>query len=43
MKYVDALEKLIEFRHKIMSEAPKDRQLKIYHKKYETKDIGYLP
>jgi hypothetical protein len=34
MKYVDALEKLIEFRHKIMSEPPSDRDIKIYHKKY---------
>jgi len=40
MKYVDALDKLIEFRHKIMSQPPKDRKLRIYHKRHETKTIN---
>ena len=42
MKYVDALDKLIEYRNKIMSQPPKDRKLKIYHKKYDKKN-NYFP
>ena len=34
VKYVDALEKLMQFRQKIMSEAPSDRKIKIYHKRH---------
>ena len=41
MKYSDALDKLIEIRAQIMSKPPKDRMLKIYHKKYENKNINF--
>lgn len=40
MKYVDALEKLLQFRQKIMSQPPQDRKIQIYHKKYESKDVS---
>ena len=43
MKYVDALDKLMDFRQKLMSEPPKDRKLKIYHQKYEKKSFNDLP
>ena len=39
MKYVDALDKLIELRNKLMSEPPKDRRVRIYHKKHEKKNV----
>lgn len=39
MKYVDALEKLVEIRNKMMAEPPKDRRLRIYHKRFESKDV----
>lgn len=39
MKYADALDKLIEFRNKLMSEPPKDRRIRIYHKKHERKNV----
>ncbi len=42
MKYVDALDKLLEFRHKLMSQPPKDRKLRIYHKRHETKSTSDL-
>ena len=43
MKYVDALDKLMEFRQRIMSQPPKDRKIKIYHKRHETKSLEDLP
>ena len=39
MNYAEGLEKLIGYRKKIMSEIPKDRKLKIYHKKYDQKIV----
>lgn len=39
MKYVDALEKLIEIRNKMMSEPPKDRRMRIYNKRWESKEV----
>ena len=39
IKYVDALDKLIEFRNKLMAEAPKDRRIRIYHKKHDKKRV----
>lgn len=39
MKYVDALDKLLMYRQEMMSKPPKDRRLKIYHKKYEQKNV----
>ena len=39
MKYCDALDKLVEFRNQLMSEAPKNRRLRIYHKKHEVKNV----
>lgn len=41
MRYSDALDKLMDIRYMIMSKPPKDRQLRIYHKKYETKNIRF--
>lgn len=42
MKYIDALDKLLEFRQRIMSQPPKDRKLRIYHKRHETKSTSGL-
>lgn len=37
MRYADALDKLIEYRNKLMSQPPKDRRVKLYHQKYDKK------
>ena len=40
MKYVVALEKLIEVRNKIMSQPLQDRRLRIYDKKFDSKNLN---
>lgn len=44
MKYVDALDKLLEIRNKIMSQPLQDRRIRIYDKKFESKalDVGQV-
>lgn len=41
MRYCDALEKLVEFRNKLMSDPPKDRRIRIYHKRLEKKQTFF--
>lgn len=36
------LEKLIDFRKKIMSTAPKDRKVRIYHKRHDKKAVPHF-
>lgn len=36
------LDKLIAFRKKIMSTAPKDRKIKIYHKRFDVREVPHI-
>ena len=36
------LDKLLEYRKQIMSAAPSDRHIRIYHKRHDKKDVPHI-
>ena len=42
VNYADMLDVLNDFRKKIMSTAPKNRDIKIYHKRFDKRDVPHF-